>query len=225
MGYSGKLKEKLEAQSLRRRGCSYNEILKHVNVARSTLSVWCRDIELTPTQMERLHKRSVSGQRKGSVVAARKKQLERWAEEKRLGELGRKDVGRLNKRQRFLIGIALYAAEGSKTGRSEIGFSNSDPRMVRFMVSWFREFCKVPETKFRGALWIHDNLDELEAKNFWSKLARIPLKQFHKSYVAKNKVGSRKIRKQKHEYGVFSIRLSNTKLKRRMLGWIDGILW
>jgi hypothetical protein len=224
MGYSGKWGEKLQAQTLRRRGLSYKEILKHVNVSKSTLSTWCRDIELTDRQRERLYNRKGAGQRKGSVIAARNKQLKRWADEKRLRELGIKDVGRLNKNQRFLVGIALYAAEGYKSGRSGISFPNSDQRMVKFMMSWLREFCKVPESKFKGALWIHDNLDEAKARKFWSDITRIPLNQFHKSYIVKNKVGSKKIRKQKHEHGVFTVRFSDVKLKRRLNGWIDGVL-
>ena len=116
MGYSGKWGEKLKAQALRRRGLSYKEILKHVNAAKSTLSAWCRDIELTDKQRERLYSRKEAGQRKGSVIAARNKQLKRWADEKRLRESGIKDVGRLDKNQRFLIGVALYASEGRKTG-------------------------------------------------------------------------------------------------------------
>lgn len=224
MGYSGKLKEKLKAQELRRKGYSYNEILKHVNAAKSTLSSWCKDIELTLKQMERLHERSISGQKKGSVIAARNKQLRRWAEEKRLRKIGVKEIGKLNERQRFLVGVALYAAEGGRSDRSSVKFSNSDPKMIKFMADWFREFCKVPEPKLRGALWIHDNLDEEKARRFWSNFAGIPLAQFNRSYIVRDKPNSKKIRKQKHEYGVFTIRFSDVKVKRRLNGWIEGLL-
>src|SRR3972149_9708292 len=224
MGYSGKWGEKLKAQTLRRRGLSYKEILKHVNVAKSTLSTWCKDIELTSKQMERLYKRQETGQRKGSVIAARKKQLKRWEEEQKERNLGIKDIGKLSKRERFLLGVALYAAEGGKTSRGEVDFSNTDPLMIKFMVAWFREFCNPPEQKLRVALWIHDDLDESAARKFWSKLTGIPLIQFNKSYIAQNKKNSKKIRKKKHEYGVAAIGFSSVKIKRRILGWIGGIL-
>lgn len=224
MGYSGKLREKLKAQALRRKGYSYNEILEHVSAAKSTLSSWCKDIELSPKQMERLHERSISGQKKGSVIAAKNKQLKRWAEEKRLRELGIKEVGQLVKKQRFVAGVALYAGDGDKYDDHIIGFTNSDPKLIRFMMCWFREFCKVPEEKFRGSLWIHENLDEAGAKEFWSSLTGIPTSRFTSSYIARNKVDSKKVRKKKHQHGVFSIRFYDTLLKRRLNGWMEGLL-
>jgi len=91
-------------------------------------------------------------------------------------------------------------------------------------MKWFREFCKVPEKKFRGQIWIHENLDEPEARKYWSKVTNIPLSQFQKSYIAKNKTKSRKIRKQLHKYGVFAVRISSAEIQRKILGWMAGIL-
>ena len=224
MGYSGKLGEKVKAQELRKRGLSYNEISKYVNVSKGTLSYWCRDVKLTSKQQNALFNRKLTGQKKGSVIAARNKQIRRWKEEKRLHQLGIREIGKLSKKQRFVAGVALYAAEGHKTGRSAVGFANSDPKMITFMMGWFREFGKVLEPKFRGAVWIHDNLDEFRARRFWSNLTGIPITQFNKSYIAENKVNSKKVRKQKHEYGIFTIRFSDVALKRRLDGWISGIL-
>lgn len=224
MGYAGKWGEKLKAQELRRRGCSYSEILKEVTVSKSTISHWCRDIVLTPEQMERLYRRKGTNQRKGSVVSAKKKQEKRFREREILRLKGVSEIGRLDKKSRFVAGVALYAAEGDKSDDYRVGFSNSDPVIIRFMMGWLREYCKVPEDKFKGAIWIHDNLDEGRAKRFWSKLTGIPISQFHKSYIAENKVNSKKIRKNKHPYGVFTVRFGDTKLKRKLFGWIDGIL-
>ena len=136
---------------------------------------------------------------------------------------GKKQVGSLTKRDRFLVGIALYSAEGTKTDKS-CSFSNSDPALVKFMSSWFREFCKISETRLRGSIWIHDNLDLNKATNFWSDLTKIPINQFHKPYIAKNKINSLKIRKNIHQFGVFSLRFSDAKTHRRLMGWIAGIL-
>lgn len=224
MGYSGKWEEKIRAQKLRRRGSSYNEILKEVSVSKSTISNWCKDIVLTPTQMKRLCQKEASGQHRGSIVAAKKKQERRFREREKLRLRGIEEVGELSDRERFLLGVALYAGDGDKYDDRNIGFSNSNPRLIKFMMAWFRKCCGVAEEKFRGAIWIHDDLDEEKARRFWSKLTGIPINQFHKSYIAENKKNSRKIRKKKHEYGVFSIRVFDVRLKRKLLGWIDGAL-
>ena len=163
------------------------------------------------------------GAEKGRIIGAKRQQEKRVTMTKRVVDKGIKEVGRLRKRDRFVAGVALYLGDGDKNDKS-VGFSNSNPEIIRFMVAWFREFCNVSEVKFRGQIWIHDNLDENQAREFWSKLTSIPEEQFYKSYIAENKVNSRKIRKNVNKYGVFAIRISDSWLQRRIMGWASGVL-
>lgn len=55
--------ERESAQQLRRDGHSLNEIVQRVPISKSTASLWVRDIELTPDQLQRL--RDNSGHRAG----------------------------------------------------------------------------------------------------------------------------------------------------------------
>lgn len=223
MGYAGKLEEKKIALELRLKGLSYKEIKDKVDVSKSTLSLWCRDVILSPEQHERLTKRRLKGSEKGRIIGAKKQQLRRIEQTKKLLNEGKKEVGRLNKKERFVAGIALYLGDGYK-GDKGVGFSNSNSKIIQFMMDWLREFCDIPKEKFRGQIWIHDNLDELNAKKYWSKMTKIPKNQFQKSYIAKNKTESRKIRKQIHRYGVFAVRVHSTEIQRKMLGWMAGVL-
>ncbi len=221
MGYFGKLEEKLIAIELRKKGFSYNQILKKVSVSKDTISRWCRDIVITPEQMETLLKRKLIGGEKGRLIAAKLKHDKRIVETVKELKNGEKDVGKLSKRDRFISGIALYAGEG---GKKSLGFANSDPKIIKFMMGWFREFCNVPEEKLRGSIWIHDNLDAEEAKIYWSNLTKIPTSQFYKTYIAKNKVDTKKVRKNIHSFGVFSITILSIQMHRRIMGWMSGIL-
>jgi len=223
MGYSGYLFLKNKARKLRKKGFSIRSIQKKVKVSKSTISIWTRDIKLTKKQLLKLYKSKKVGQLKGSIIGAKNQQKTRIEKTKELNKLGRKEIGRLSKRDRFIIGIGLYSAEGTK-GDRYCAFANSDPKLISFMCSWFREFCKIPENKLRGALWIHDNLDKKIAENFWTKITKIPLSQFHKTYVTENKTKSKKIRKNIHKYGVFSIRFVDASIHRKLMGWIQGIL-
>jgi len=223
VGYAGKLKEKEIAIKLRKKGKSYNEIRNVISISKSTLSHWCRDIILSPAQLERLLKRKLRGSEKGRIIGAKIQQQRRLKQIDFFRKQGAKDIGKLSNRDKFLIGIALYAGEGSK-GDKSAEFANSDPVFIKFMMNWFIKFCNVPMHKFRGAIWIHENLNAMKARKFWSKLTEIPESQFNKTYIAENKVNSRKIRKKRHEYGVFSIRISDVKTQRKILGWISGIL-
>ena len=89
------------------------------------------------------------------------------------------------------------------------------------MMGWLRFYCAVPENKFRMSLYLHDNLDEKKAKQFWADLTKIPLAQFGKSYIVKNKPD--RLRKTKHIYGVARITASNANLHRKIMGWIAGL--
>ena len=211
---------KLKAQNLRKNGLSVRSIQKQLNVSRSSVSLWTRDIKLTKKQLKKLYLNKKTGALKGSIVAARNAQKRRKLLTIKLFQEGEKEIGDLSERDKFLIGISLYFAEGSKTDKN-VSFSNSDYRSIKFMMNWFRRYCYVSKDKFRGSLYLHDNLDEGQAKNFWSKSTHIPLDQFTKTYIVKNK--EFRFRKTKHEFGIFRIVISDVNLNRKIMGWISGI--
>jgi len=223
MGYAGKLEEKKIALRLRKHGLSYSQIRKRVNVSKDTLSRWCKNVVLSPQQMEKLARRKITGSEKGRIIGAKTNQKKRIKEEAMLLEKGISQVASVSERDRFIAGIALYMSDGSKAGNA-VEFTNSNPKMIKFMADWFKEFCKIDNNRIRISLWIHDNLDENKAKHFWSQLIGISLDQFHKSYIAKNKINSKKIRKMRHEYGVCKIRFFDVKQLRLIKGWIEGVL-
>lgn len=220
MGYAGKLDLKLKARSLRKKGLSIGKIQERLRVSRSSASIWVRDIKLTKKQLEKLYLNKRTGALRGCIIAAMNKIKKKERLTKRLMQEGKREVGRLSKRDKFIAGIAMYFAEGNK-GDGSVKFSNTDPLAIKFMVDWFRKLCKVPEEKFRCSLYIHDNLDKKKAKEFWSDLINIPLSQFRKSYIVKN--NPNRLRKIKHKYGVLRVTISDVNLHRKIMGWISGI--
>jgi predicted transcriptional regulator len=46
VGYRGKTAEQERARDLRAEGWTYNEIAAELGVAKSSVSLWCRDIEV-----------------------------------------------------------------------------------------------------------------------------------------------------------------------------------
>ncbi|MDO8492325.1 MAG: hypothetical protein Q7S34_01635 [bacterium] len=68
-----KLKEKEIAIKLRREGKSYREILEQIPVAKSSLSLWLRDVGLSKRQNQRLtERRLMASQRGGDVKRAQR---------------------------------------------------------------------------------------------------------------------------------------------------------
>lgn len=223
MGYYGRLDLKFKAQELRHQGKSYNEIMQKMYLKKSTVSDWCKDIHLTNEQLRKLYESKKTGGLKGSIIAARLKQKARKKLTEELFQKGRKEVGTLNKRDKFMAGIAFYASEGTKSDKG-CAFANANPAIIQFMIQWFREFGKVSKDKFRGAIWLHSGLSEVRAREYWSAITGIPLEHFYKTYIAVNKKNSNKIRKNIHEFGVFTIYVSDVVLVRTIMGWIGGIL-
>lgn len=222
MGYYGKLEDKLKAQALRKEGYSYKEILEEIHVSKDTISKWCRDIPLTSEQKNRLVKNKLLGQRKGSIIAAENKRSQRIKKIENIYMNARKEIEIVKKRDAFMLGIALYAAEGTKMDKYG-AFSNADPNLIAFMTKWFTDYAKVPKEKLRGRIWIHEELSEASAKKYWSKITKIPLTQFIKTYKVKRKEDPKRVRKHINDYGVFTVSFSDAMIHRKIMGWIFGV--
>ena len=214
-----KLNEKIKAIRLRKLGRSYSEIRKQVKVSKSTLSLWLRDIKLTPEQEKRLY---VELRQKNAYRLAKLSQKKRIKRTKKIINETKEEAKRFFKNPLFLAGLMLYWAEGDKSERGyAVKFSNSDPAMIKFMMRWFRKVCKVPEKKFRIALHIHELHCRKDIENYWSKITNIPLSQFHKTFI---KPTSLKHRKNRLYNGTCAIRISGIDLLRRIKGWKIGFL-
>ncbi len=101
---------KSEAIKLRKKGKSYSQILSVVPVSHSSLSIWLRDIKLSELQKANLEKRQVQGSLKGALI----RKNDRILRSKKIKESASGDIDKLSKRELWLIGVALYWAEGSK---------------------------------------------------------------------------------------------------------------
>ncbi len=214
-----KLKEKIKAISLRKLGKSYSEIRKKIKVSKGTLSLWLRDIKLTPEQEKRLY---VERGQRNTYRLAKFNQRKRIERTKKIIKKAKREILLYLKNPLFLSGLMLYWAEGDKSDEREvIKFSNSDPSMVKFIMKWFRDICKVPEKKFRVGLHIHKLHCREDIEEYWSKLTNIPLIQFHKTQI---KHTSLRHRRNRLYNGTCAIRIGDKDLFRRIKGWKLGFL-
>lgn len=122
MGYRGKIEEQNRARDLRAEGLTYNEICAELGVSKSSVSLWCRDVEVDEeVWASRVRENKRFGARKRTNTLT----LRRQAEIDRLLAEGRERIGRLSARDFLIAGVALYAGEGAKTGNAVV-FANSD---------------------------------------------------------------------------------------------------
>lgn len=214
-----KLKEKQLAIKLRLKGYSLKEICKKTGFAKGSVSVWVRNVKLTSAQVEKLYKK---GSRREIVERRRFTRLSNeFAKRSIIIRQAEKDVKKISKSNLFLIGVALYWAEGRKTAKGIVGFSNGDSRTIKLMMKFFNEICNVPCDKFRGYIHIHPHLDVIRAEKYWSEVSGIPLSQFYKTYRKPNTASLGK--KDSLPFGTFEICICSSELLLKMQGWINGV--
>lgn len=211
-----KIREQKIAVRLRKQGWGIGEIASKLKVAKSSVSLWCKEIKLEESQLKRLeNKRPAINY--GAIAIKTKRQLEiKKIRQSTLDQCERFDQNNL--RRLDDIGIVLYWAEGSKRGARSVDFTNSDPMAIKIIMLWLRKIHKVPETKFRVSIYYHGNQNELSLKNFWSAVTKVPLEQFHKSIYKKEGTGHRK---NILTNGTCKIRVCNANLLHKILASIE----
>lgn len=215
---------KIKAKQLRKGGLSYNAISEKLSLPKSTVRLWCKDVELTKSQLLQLIKNSKDpfyGRRKDHV----EKQIKTKNQTvKRLFDKGFKEIKQLSKNELFLVGIALYWAEGFKKD-SQVGFANSDHRMINLFMKWLKKCCLIDKEDLLPRVTINSahayRIDKIE--EYWSIKTNIPLTQFRKPFY-QNVKWKKEYKNQDDYYGVLRIRVRKSlNLLRKIHGWIAGM--
>jgi hypothetical protein len=217
------INQKEKAIALRKEGHSYSEILKEIPVAKSTLSLWLRSVGLAKQQKQNITAKRIAGALRGAK--ARKDQRIKITKE--IKDEARQEIKNINKRDVWLIGIALYWAEGAKekeTGtKAVVNFSNSDPKMVLLFRKWLTNTFLVNDSNLVYELYIHKTANIEKAQTYWSQILSIP-KEKMRTYLKKSKIKTIRKSTGDNYHGLIRIKVNkSTNLNRKIAGWIGGI--
>lgn len=216
-----KFKEKIKAQQLRKKGESIKDIAKKLKISKGTVSIWCRDIELTKVQKKRLEDKMIKAGHRGRIKAARIQREKHLKKVKKLNKEGKRQIDKISKRDLLIAGVALYWGEGDKKDNGA-RFGNSDPQMIKFMLKWFEKVLGINKNQVKlyiGINRIHKGRIE-KVEKYWSKITNIHRKQFGKTVLIKAK--NKKIYENfNNHYGTLSIRLKKSSTLKYQ---IDGML-
>lgn len=171
---------KNKALALRKKGYSLEEISKIFNIAKSTASLWFKDINLNNYARKRLEKRSIDARLKGANTM-KQQHLFRI---RRIQIDASNFIGLFNFKDRNITKLLcslLYWGEGGKVDNNA-SFINSDYKMIKTYMILFRNSFDVHEEKFRALVHIHEYHNDNKIKLYWSKITNIPIHQFTKSY-------------------------------------------
>jgi transcriptional regulator with XRE-family HTH domain len=212
-----KTKERLVARELRaREGLSINVIASRLGVAQATVSLWVRDIELTPEQQ---------GVMMASAYRRQSAARERTAAKRRRARLAYQEAGRDLARRGDVLhaaGCMLYWAEGDK-GRNQARLSNSDPDLLRFFVEFLRRYFDVEDDDIR--VTCHLFADHVEKQRdieaFWLETLGLTERSLCKSFVNVYSVASKKKRVNLLPYGTCRVSVSRTSVVQSIYGSIQ----
>ncbi len=226
-------KNKQIAIRLRLQGKSYLEIQREIGqISKSTLSLWLRGIVLSDRKKEALSRRT-NQKSLASLLAHNKSQTLLAA--KRIAHIqnsAKSEIGHLSISDMLIVGTALYWAEGYKRqivrrGKKvfyyPVSLTNADPWLLKIFLRFLREVCGVSTKKIKVEVRIFKHLNEENILRYWSNILEIPRGNFLKSYIAVSKSSSGKKPFNRLPYGVAQIRISNTDLFYKIMGWISGI--
>jgi hypothetical protein len=209
-------REQEQARNLRALGWSVKEIERELRVARSSVSVWVRHVELSPEARNRLIERT----RLGPVIAA-----ERKAARARDARQGHQDEGRRFARERgpeYRGGCMLYWAEGAKS-RNQAAVANADPDLLALFVAFLRSEFGVPAERItiRCNLFADHVSRQREVEQFWLDRLGLPDSSLRKSHVNVYSKYSQKKRTNKLPYGTCTVCVNSTRIVQTIYGSIQ----
>ena len=211
-----KPEEQRKARELRALGWSVKEIERELGVARSSVSYWVRNVELSPAARERLVRRT----RLGPQVAAVRK-----AARARAVRLADQEHGRLLARERgasYAVGCMLYWAEGDKC-RNGVRISNSDPELLVLFADFLREHFGVTAARFS----VYCNLfpdhvaRQREVEQYWLDRLGLPSTALRKSVINNYSKYSQKKRTNKLPHGTCKLVVHSTRIVQTIYGSIQ----
>ncbi len=208
---------KSRAINLRKKGLSYGDIGKTLNLSKSTLSYWLKTVPLKPEYRERLYTKRILN----LSLGWQSQKLRREREVEQIMKNASEEINLpLSDDTLRLMGAIAYWAEGNKVGSFEI--TNSDPLFILFMIDWLRKVFGVKSETLKARLNIYPQQDEKKVKGFWSELTGVPIVNFGKSFV---KPLNKNYKKNNLYYGTIKIYVPRgIDTKYRVFGWIKKVL-
>lgn len=216
---------KENAKKMRELGISLGDISRKLNITKSTLSFWCKDIVLSESAIKKIKikgkLKSVRGLLRYSELK-RKNRIERNITQKQEGTTL---LGVLSDRDILMIGLGLYWGEGYKYENGEFGFTNSNPYMIRFYFKWLKLWNVEKDSLiFRLTLNEFFRKEEKDILSFWVNFLGVKKEQFSKTTFIQTNLKKASIKNIEKYKGILRVKVrKGTHIRNKILGSIEHI--
>jgi transcriptional regulator with XRE-family HTH domain len=214
-----------KARELRTQGMDYEEIAAALGVAKSSVSLWVRDLP-RPARLsdEEFRKRSAEGARR--YWAAERPVREAWRTA--ASAAAATQIGELTDRELLIAGSIAYWCEGSKSKpyrrADRVIFVNSDPSLIRFFLR-FLDATATPPEDLAFQVYIHENADARSAELFWLKITGTRPEQFRNTVLKRHNPKTTRKNVGEDYHGCLRIIVQRSgDLYRKIEGWAGAIM-
>ena len=185
-----------------------------------------RSVGLSKKQKQRLTEKKLAA----SLRGAKKVREQRIAITEKIKQKARKEIGDISKRDLWLIGVALYWAEGAKQKEHAVServrLGNSDARIIKIFLAWLVKICGISRNEIQFRIALHETarhrLDEI--KQYWAKVVKCSVSDFQKTTWKKHNIRTTRKNIGKDYYGLLEVCVrKSTNLNRKIQGWVEGI--
>jgi len=214
-----------KAREMREQGMAYSEIAAQLNVSKSSVSLWVRDMP----RPERLSYEECA-KRQADAVAAywARERPRRAAAREAIRSSEETAIGALTEREILIAGAIAYLCEGTKSKpyrrRERVVFINSDPRLITFYLQFLRTAgVKREQLVFR--LSIHESSDLQAAHDFWLQVTQADPAQFGRPTIKRHNPKTVRLNVGGAYRGCLVVEvLRAAPLYKRIEGWSDAVL-
>jgi hypothetical protein len=193
-------------------------IAKELGVSKASVSLWVRDVELTPQQEAKLLAQNPvrNGQMLGMRVRRERCREQRVAAQEHGRELARR------RDPDHVAGCMLYWAEGSKA-RNVAQLVNADPDLVRTFLTFLRTSYEVPDERVALSVncFLGNGLRLDEIHDWWLARLALPATCLRKAVVNRPSSASKLRKGHVLPYGTARISVHSTFIVQSIYGAIQ----
>jgi len=191
------------------------DIAHHLKIAKSTIYEWLLAYPL---------KDRTKKQTQAQINGTRTMQAKYKKKRDDAYNMGWKEAPELLKDPFFRDFVNMYLAEGFRKTKNEVSIGNSNYKIM-LMCQYFVIKYGNPDNRLEYRIQIHADQDEQEIRAYWGdKMSILP-----ESITLQRKSNSGQLsgRNFRSEYGVLTMRASDTYFRSRLQGWMDYLqkLW
>ena len=210
---------------MRESGMSLGDISKKLNVTKSTLSFWCKNIILTESAIRKIKTKGKVKSIQGLLRYSESKRKERMIRNTLQKQEGVTTLGTLSNRDVLMVGLGLYWGEGYKYENGELGFTNSNPYMIHFYFKWLKLW-NVEKDSLIFRLTINEFFRKKEdnIKSFWINFLGVKKEQFSKTTFIQTNLKKASLKNTEKYKGILRVKVrKGTYLRNKILGAIEHI--